>query len=418
MSDYNKITDYAAKDALSSGDAAKRVKGSEIGADFDAVAVAVATKANSASPVFTGISSFAVGAVGAPSIYMTGYATTGWYNIGANNWGFAVSGAKVLDIASTGLSVTGTVNTTGNIGIGNPASASWAAQYDVLSVGNAGGSALSYDNTNGFNSLNLNTIFSGNNAPVYDQTGVAIRYIQTGSGHFFQTAISGTSGNAIPFNTIATVSSTGLTVTGTSNATATVEDIQVITNATGTNASLTNYVNTGGTVRVGVDGSTGGFSGSAYAYFVSVASGRNIQNVVNGTAVTSVSSTGLAVTGTLTATGKIGYSSAGGVGSAVTQLTSKSTSVTIDKVCGGIILHNATLNAATSVSFTVNNSTVEANDVIILSIQASISGATVYQAWVGEVTAGTFDIAIRNLSGSNLSDAVVINFAVIKAAAS
>ena len=107
MSDYNKITDYSAKDALSSGDAAKRVKGSELGADFDAVAVAVATKANSASPVFTGVSSFAVGAVGAPSIYMTGYATTGWYNIGANNWGFAVSGAKVLDVSSTGLAVTG-----------------------------------------------------------------------------------------------------------------------------------------------------------------------------------------------------------------------------------------------------------------------------------------------------------------------
>ncbi len=53
MSDYNKITDYAAKDALLSGDSVKRVKGSEIGADFDAVAVAVATKANLATPSFT-----------------------------------------------------------------------------------------------------------------------------------------------------------------------------------------------------------------------------------------------------------------------------------------------------------------------------------------------------------------------------
>lgn len=68
--------------------------------DFDAVAVAVATKANSRLRIYRCFG-FAVGAVGAPSIYMTGYATTGWYNIGANNWGFAVSGAKVLDVSST-----------------------------------------------------------------------------------------------------------------------------------------------------------------------------------------------------------------------------------------------------------------------------------------------------------------------------
>jgi hypothetical protein len=44
--DYIKITDYAVKDTLLTGDPAKLVKGSEIGADFDAVAVAVATKAD------------------------------------------------------------------------------------------------------------------------------------------------------------------------------------------------------------------------------------------------------------------------------------------------------------------------------------------------------------------------------------
>ena len=113
MANYTKIVDYAAKDALNTGDPVKLVKGTELGAEYDAIAVAIATKANTASPAFTGVSSFAVGAVGAPSIYMTGYTTTGWYNIGANNWGFAVSGAKVLDISSTGLAVTGTLSATG-----------------------------------------------------------------------------------------------------------------------------------------------------------------------------------------------------------------------------------------------------------------------------------------------------------------
>lgn len=46
MSDYTKITDYAAKDALTTGDPLKLIKGTEIGADFDAVATAIATKAD------------------------------------------------------------------------------------------------------------------------------------------------------------------------------------------------------------------------------------------------------------------------------------------------------------------------------------------------------------------------------------
>lgn len=44
MSDYTKITDYAAKDALLTGNPAKLVKGTEIGAEFDAIVTAVATK--------------------------------------------------------------------------------------------------------------------------------------------------------------------------------------------------------------------------------------------------------------------------------------------------------------------------------------------------------------------------------------
>ena len=54
MSDYTKLTSYDTKDALSTGDPLKRVKGTELDDEFDAIAVAVATKANSASPAFTG----------------------------------------------------------------------------------------------------------------------------------------------------------------------------------------------------------------------------------------------------------------------------------------------------------------------------------------------------------------------------
>jgi hypothetical protein len=54
MSDYTKLTAYDIKDSLSTGDPLKRVKGTELDDEFDAIAVAIATKANSASPAFTG----------------------------------------------------------------------------------------------------------------------------------------------------------------------------------------------------------------------------------------------------------------------------------------------------------------------------------------------------------------------------
>lgn len=54
MSDYTPATDFAAKDALSTGNPSKLVKGTEISAEFTAIQVAVASKADAASPTFSG----------------------------------------------------------------------------------------------------------------------------------------------------------------------------------------------------------------------------------------------------------------------------------------------------------------------------------------------------------------------------
>jgi hypothetical protein len=54
MSDYVKVTNFATKDSLPSGDTNKIVRGSEINTEFDNIATAVATKADKASPTFTG----------------------------------------------------------------------------------------------------------------------------------------------------------------------------------------------------------------------------------------------------------------------------------------------------------------------------------------------------------------------------
>lgn len=115
------------------------------------------------------------------------------------------------------------------------------------------------------------------------------------------------------------------------------------------------------------------------------------------------------------ATGGIGYAT--GAGGTVTQATSKATGVTLDKVCGEIVMNNATLNRETAVSFTLTNSAIAATDVVVVNIK---SGATVnaYNVGVTAVAAGSCRIQLHNLlGGTDLSEAVVLQFAVIKAVA-
>lgn len=54
MSNYTKTVNFAAKDSLASGDSNKIVRGTEIDTEFNNISTAVATKADSASPTFTG----------------------------------------------------------------------------------------------------------------------------------------------------------------------------------------------------------------------------------------------------------------------------------------------------------------------------------------------------------------------------
>lgn len=70
MSNYTKTTNFANKDSLPSGDAGKIIRGAEFNTEFDAIAVAVATKADRASPTFTGT-------VTIPNLTFTGTLSTG-----------------------------------------------------------------------------------------------------------------------------------------------------------------------------------------------------------------------------------------------------------------------------------------------------------------------------------------------------
>jgi hypothetical protein len=109
-------------------------------------------------------------------------------------------------------------------------------------------------------------------------------------------------------------------------------------------------------------------------------------------------------------TSGIGYAT--GAGGAVTQITSRTTGVTLNKPCGTITLVSAA-GSTTAAAFTVTNSFVAAGDVIVLS---QVSGTDKYRLNVTAVAAGSFEISAATISGTT-TEAPVINFAVIKAVA-
>jgi hypothetical protein len=102
-----------------------------------------------------------------------------------------------------------------------------------------------------------------------------------------------------------------------------------------------------------------------------------------------------------------------GLGATVTQQTNKTTGVTINKQYGQITMANSALAAAAEVSFVVTNSTVASTDVVIVNVQ-SVGTVGAYFVTVGAVSNGSFSITIGNCSAGSLSQALVLNFAVIK----
>jgi hypothetical protein len=117
------------------------------------------------------------------------------------------------------------------------------------------------------------------------------------------------------------------------------------------------------------------------------------------------------------ASAEIGYSAA--AQGTVTQLTDKSTGVTLNKSAGRITMNNAALAGATAVSFILTNSTISANDTMIVNIGSNTTGSALgaYTTYVSYLAAGSALITLRNLTAAtSYSEAVVINYAIIHSA--
>ena len=138
----------------------------------------------------------------------------------------------------------------------------------------------------------------------------------------------------------------------------------------------------------------------------------DISNCTGSPSLTTVTATGnIRITGA----GSLGYST--GSGGAVTQLTNKTTGVTLNKSNGKITMEATTaIGIAASVVFTLTNSFIAVTDAVIANI-ATGGTANAYTVDVLTVAAGSVGLRVTNITAGILSEAVVLSFAIIKAVA-
>lgn len=114
-------------------------------------------------------------------------------------------------------------------------------------------------------------------------------------------------------------------------------------------------------------------------------------------------------------TGTVGFTT--GAGGAVTQLTSKATTVVLNTPTGAITLNNASLATVTAVSFTLTDSAIAATSTVVVN-HASAGTAGSYFVSANSIAAGSCKITVYNLTGGTLSEAIVLNFTVLAGAIS
>jgi hypothetical protein len=176
----------------------------------------------------------------------------------------------------------------------------------------------------------------------------------------------------------------------------------------------------GGTAPVGIDFvATETYSTTAQGSEIRFYNAPLTSNV--RTLSATIASTGITVPGNISVagTGGIGLTDGGtlgyntGAGGTVSQGGNKSTGVTLNKPAGEITMQNTALLAATTVQFTLTNSTIGARDVMILNIVGGVATGAAYNL-DATCSAGSAVISVRNITAGSLSEAIVLRYAVIK----
>jgi len=159
MSNYTKSTNFASKDNLTSGDPLKIVKGTEINTEFDNISTAVATKADLASPTFTGTVN--VAAITASST-ITGNVTG------------AVTGSLA---GGTGLPLT--TGVTGTLPVANGGTNQTTYTNGQLLIGNTTGNTLSKSTLTAGSGI---SITNGTGTITIASTAGTVTSVATGNG--------------------------------------------------------------------------------------------------------------------------------------------------------------------------------------------------------------------------------------------
>lgn len=112
----------------------------------------------------------------------------------------------------------------------------------------------------------------------------------------------------------------------------------------------------------------------------------------------------------------LGYGA--GSGGTVTQGTSITTGVTLDKLNGTITTVSQTIAAGATGTFTVTNSFVDATDAVAVNLKSTSSAGGPWNCYCSAVASGSFDLTIRNDSGATAgNNTLVITFLVLKGVA-
>lgn len=128
-------------------------------------------------------------------------------------------------------------------------------------------------------------------------------------------------------------------------------------------------------------------------------------DVAAGTTVSTLDSIGMRTNG------EFGYYGVG-TGGVVTQLTSKSTSVTLNKRCGTITTHNQSMAGGDVATFVFNNITFDASDNMILNVVSGTNGA--YCLGLDSMNTNYCRVTIKNVTNATIAEAIQIRFTIIK----
>ncbi|MFN5118049.1 MAG: beta strand repeat-containing protein [Cyanobacteriota bacterium] len=301
-------------------------------------------------------------------------------------------------LAASGLEVA-----TNNYGFGSSI-ASGANNWNIYSSGTAKNylaGALGIGTTSSTASLAVNRNLTGAASNSQVVCSYTVLSDVTSNAYTFeslvQTQASATLGNLIHYHVSGLIPGGGSTITNQYGIQ--IDDISGATNNYGVYSNLTS-----GSSRwnfYGQGTANNAFRGNS-RFGGLTAPVATVDVTGNVAATTSILSTG--------ATSGVGY--AAGAGGAVTQLTSRTTGVTLNNVSGAITLVSAAGSTAYQ-TFTVTNSAVAATDVVIVNQK---SGTDKYITMVTAVAAGSFQITFATTGGTT-TEQPVFNFAVIKAVA-